>query len=447
MRIPSEPLLPEIPEQENAALAAFLRRKKSHQDHSALVEAQNTYTGKMEEWMARAVAERPGGKAANVARDCVAFHARAVDAAMTESAMGKTAGDAFRVWAGARGKAFCLRMAAFEDAERHSHALDQHDLRREAVFRAAAAEPESFTDCLGQLAEIHVLSVGQGLFPASAARARLEADRDLLRETAFESLYGRGPERAVAAMGDLGFDASRRARERRRLEGDLRAAALTAEAARSDAVRVLADTVDGVIQEASLRGESGDLRALSTRFAELGEEGTAGELARRADHVETHAALIKESAAMNMPDLAAKIRGVARAAHAAGNGDLKRILETELDARRTVYRLREAAFAEDPAGAVAAAVEAAGAAQTEEETAAFRLAAQERNGVPETARRILTGAEKTFLLRLAAELEKAPEAERQAALEEFRDRLGRYAGRALGELFASHDDAKGDAAA
>ncbi|MCC8193901.1 MAG: hypothetical protein LIP28_04570, partial [Deltaproteobacteria bacterium] len=66
-----------------------------------------------------------------------------------------------------------------------------------------------------------------------------------------------------------------------------------------------------------------------------------------------------------------------------------------------------------------------------------RLAAQERNGVPEDARRVLTRAEARFLAGLAARLAEAEEAVRVDAFKEFRDRLGRYAERAFDEVAAA----------
>lgn len=439
MRIPGEPLFPDMEtaerdegSPENRA-DAFLRARKSRMDHSALVEAQNEYAARVDGWTDRAVRERAGAKAADVTRDAVGFHARTVDEIMAEAAMGAAVRDAFRVWAKGRGKALCLRMALFEDKERRIHAFDQHEIRRGGIFLAAEKEPDSFADLLGQLGEIHALSVGQGLFSPEEANARYAVDASALRDAAFESLYREDPEYAVEAMKSLGFNAARQRRERRRLEGDARAAALREEAARRDTARVLADRVEETLLAASMTGEGAALRELARRFMEAGEEDSAKNLARQADFFESHAVSVKESAAMNLPDLRKKILELERAVTGANGTAVRDGMETELALRAAVYAQREQALAEDPAGAVAGNIER----ETGEETAAYRLAAQERNGVAEGNRRGLTNGEAAFFAGMAKRLIRAGEEELEAALEEFRNSFGRHAGRALAEVTAA----------
>ncbi|MCC8194716.1 MAG: hypothetical protein LIP28_08740, partial [Deltaproteobacteria bacterium] len=368
MRIPNETLFPETPGREASPLDAFLLRKRSQLDHTALVEAQNAYMALMDAWVERAGAERTGADAMNVARDCVARHTRAVDEVMGESAMSADAKDAFRVWAKGRGTAACLRMAAFEDAQRREYALEQHDIRRGGIFRAAERQPEQYADNDAQLEEAHVLSVGQGLFPPAEAAERLARDRRALKEITFESLYAENPGKAVAAMAELGFDDARKERELRRFQADARAGELLEEAARRDTVRVLADDVTETMVAASLTGEGEGLRDLASRLREAGELQSAEELLRQADFFEDHAVVIRESAAMDLPALAGLIRKLEKAVHATESASHRGVLETELALRAAVHAHREAALAEDPAEAVADGARG----ETAEETVAYR---------------------------------------------------------------------------
>ncbi|SBV99044.1 hypothetical protein KL86DPRO_11499 [uncultured delta proteobacterium] len=415
------------------ALGVWLRQKRRQMAHTALVEAQNTYTLLMDQWTETAQAERRGARAANVAKDCVAHHTRAVDEAMAESAMDAEAGEAFRVWAKGRGRAVCLRMAAFEDTQRREHALEQHDARRGGILRAASMEPEQYADHAAQMEEVHVLAVGQGLFTPGEAHKRLGLDTLALKDIVFGSLYAADPGKAMAAMSALGFDAARQKRERCRFDGDARAGELMEDAARRDRAAVLAGDVEDAETAAALTGDGNGLRLLAVQFLDAGEQKAAEELLRHADLYESHAVVIKESAAMDLPALSSVIHKLEKTLRAVASASLRGVLETELGLRAAVYRHRETVLLRDPAEAVAD--EARG--ETEEQTASCRLAAQARNGVPEEDRRVLTNAERRSLVSLAGRLAAADAAARTAAYAEFRERLGRHADRAVGEILAA----------
>ena len=444
MRIPEAILFPATGECDNSPLESFLRRKRNHLEHNALVEAQNSYAAIMETWAETAMAERPGAAAAGLVGDSVARHIRAVDEVLGENSMGAAAREGFRVWAKERGAHLCLRLAVFEDAQRQQHAQEQHDIRRGGIFRAAMREPEGYQDHLGQLEEIHALSVGQGLFPAEEAQKRLNRDRYVLKNTVFDALYAKDPGRALDAMPELGFDEARRVQEQRRLAADARAGELLADAARRDRVRVLADASARAMEAASLTGEGEPLREIAAQYLEVGEQARAAEHRRLADFFEGHAVVIRESMVMDLPALAAMIRSMEKALYGAETVPLRDKVQTERGLRLAVYEHRKRAFAEDPAKAVAD--EAQG--ESEEETMVYRLAAQERHGVQEGERRVLTQEETRLLARVADQLAGAGEAACLEAFREFQARLGRYWPRALEEVVGgvARAPAKGESA-
>lgn len=200
MRIPGEAFFPagEAAGPGGDPLETFLRKKRSQMAHTALVEAQNTYAARMEQWVEDARTGRTGAKAAGLTKEALARHTRTVDGVLARTAMDAEAKEAFRAWAKGRGGVLGARMAVFEDAQRRAHALAQHEARRGGVFRAAALEPEWHADHAAQLEEAHVLSVGQGLFAPGEAQKRLALDTEALKDVVRAALSLADPEKNTA---------------------------------------------------------------------------------------------------------------------------------------------------------------------------------------------------------------------------------------------------------
>ena len=428
MRIPDKMLFQETAESDVSPQDAFLRRKRSHLNHSALVAAQNVYTAAMDAWLESAIKERRGAAAAGVAKECMEQHTRIVDEVLVECPVGENAQSAFAVWAKGRAHAACLRMAAFEDSQRQEYAFEQHEIRRGGIFRSVTREPEQFAEFTVQLEEIHVLSVGQGLFSPREAQNRLNQDKITLQDMAFDGLYAKNPDKALGVMDALGFDDARKERERHRSQGDARARELLEDAARRDTLRVLADLAAEAVKDASLTGQGGALRGIAARYLNAGDSAASAEHLRLADFYESQVVVIKESMAMDLPALAEKIRQLEKAQCA-----------VERMVRSGVYQHREAAFAEDPVEATAG--EALG--ENGEEMVAYRLAAQERNGIPDCARRVLTRKETRLLVEIAGSLAQADTVERCGAVRDFQHWFGRYAARALAEVASAMGGSSG----
>lgn len=452
MRIPGTPIAPVVraervqaPEVTGNILALGLQavgkmmeENRREKDNDAYVSAQNEYTKRMGEWTAKAESERVGNKAEGLLDDYASQHKDTVGELLQKHGMSHDVATAFRNWANGREAAGTGSIVRFTEGQKKLYAKDQHTLRVQSIFDQAAANPETFNDALQQLDESYATGIGQGLYRLEEAQALFGEDKKRLSATAFENLYSLDRKKAMSSMENFGMDPVMQAKAKKRYRADLRAEAAQARAWRADQVRSVTEGLEDTEYMASVTGDVAPLRATAEKLQKLGETKLAGKIAARADLLETHAAVIKESGALSLPELAGKVAELDKTlqetvlesrqdeADSAGIAKKHKGIARERELRVRILQERVSQLEKDPAAAVA--VVASG--DSAEETGSLRLAAQERNGVPYLARRVLTNSEAT---KIGEAWRGATTEERVALARNVGEQYGTHAYKALAE--------------
>ncbi|MDR1776528.1 MAG: hypothetical protein LBR31_01700 [Desulfovibrio sp.] len=420
-------------------LAAIAGHIQEQRDHDLLVEAQNRYTRAMTEFSLGAEQTRTGAHARGFTKD----YAGTADTTQADvlgwlkdnGGSGNTE-RAFGNWAAGRKTAGGADAARFEHGQLLAHSKDLFTQRLQGITDQLEQNPRAYGDAVGQLEEAFTLGVGQGLFRAEEAKARLHDAREKLGLTAFDNLYAMNRGEAINSMAAFGMSPAQQAKARKRFQADSRADAAQARAANAEKKAELASALPDILEVAQLTGDTSEAAKAAEALRKLGDVKTAERIDRKINVFQNNFAAIKESQAASMPELQESIARLDKdilglqAEGAAADARRLEKLNAEMDIRRKIYAARANQIAADP-------MQAAMIGEQPEQITpegVSRLMAKQRaigKGVPGFTPQPMTKAQADTLNR---QWFAEPDAGKQAALlQELRQSYGKHLPQALAQ--------------